>query len=136
MRRLALVVVAGMSLCATIASAGDAEVFDFNKEIAKANPQAGAGNRFMIRTGEYTVSAVVVRDEIPTHDHKDGNHVLYIVSGQGKAIVAGKPIPLKPGVLIHIPQGIVHSIKAERGKITFVDFVQHAFDPNQAGGNR
>ena len=44
MRRLALVVVAGMSLCATIASAGDAEVFDFNKEIAKATPQAGAAN--------------------------------------------------------------------------------------------
>ncbi len=136
MRRLAPAMIAGMSLCAAAAFAGDAEVFDFNKEISKANPQAGAANRFMIKMPEYTVSAVVVKDEIPTHDHKDGNHVLYIVSGHGTATVDGKPVALKPGVLVHIPRGIVHRIKAERGKITFVDFVQHAFDPAQAGGNR
>ncbi len=136
MRCLALLVVAGMSLSSAAAFAGDAEVFDFNKEIAKANPRVSAANRFMIRMPEYTVSAVVVKDEIPTHDHKDGNHVLYIVSGHGTATVAGKAVALKPGVVVHIPQGIVHSIKAERGKITFVDFVQHALDPNQPGGNK
>jgi quercetin dioxygenase-like cupin family protein len=136
MKRLALALVVVTSLFAAAAFAGDAEVFDFNKEIAKANPQASAANRFMIRMPEYTVSAVVVKDEIPTHDHNDGSHVLYIVSGHGTATVAGKAVALKPGVVVHIPQGIVHSIKAERGKITFVDFVQHAFDPNQAGGNK
>ena len=79
------------------------------------------------------MNAVAVNDEIPTHRHEDGSHVLYIVSGRGTASVEGKPVALKPGVIVHIPKGITHSIKAEGGKLTFVDFVQHAFDPNQAG---
>ena len=33
----------------------------------------------------YTVGAVAVKDEIKAHIHKDGDHVIYIVSGQGKA---------------------------------------------------
>lgn len=110
----------------------EAEVFDFKSEIAKTNPQAGAASRFLVRRPEFTVNAVVVREEIPTHQHDDGSHVLYIVSGQGTATIDGKPVALKPGVIVHIPQGIVHSIKAQRGKLTFVDFVQHAFDPTQA----
>jgi quercetin dioxygenase-like cupin family protein len=75
---------------------------------------------------------VAVNDEIPTHRHEDGNHVLYIVSGRGTATVDGKAIALKPGLLLHIPKGVTHSIRAQGGQMTFVDFIQHAADPGAA----
>jgi quercetin dioxygenase-like cupin family protein len=101
-------------------------------EAATADAGGGAASRYLVRHPDYTVSALVVRDEIPTHQHDDGSHVLYIVSGQGTATIEGKPIALKAGLVVHIPQGVVHSIKARGGTLRLVDFVQHAHDPSQA----
>jgi mannose-6-phosphate isomerase-like protein (cupin superfamily) len=58
--------------------------------------------------------------------------VLYIVSGRGTIVLDGKAVAVKPGLVVHIPRGIQHSIKAEGGRMTFVDFVQHTLDPAQA----
>ena len=132
MKKIALTVVAGMSLMAGSVFAGGAEVFDFNAEVANADRERPAINRYMVRAPEYTTSAVVVNKEIPLHQHNDGSHVLYIVSGRGTATLDGKLVMLKPGTVVHIPQGVMHSIAAKGGRITLVDFVQHAFDPNQA----
>lgn len=132
MTQLARAIFVATSLAAAAALAGEAEVFDFKSEIARAGRHGAAANRFLVKMPEYTVSAVVVRDEIPTHQHDDGGHVLYIVSGRGTVTLEGKTVPLKPGLVLHIPQGVVHSIKARGGQLTFVDFVQHAHDPAQA----
>jgi quercetin dioxygenase-like cupin family protein len=131
MRRRALTVLAGMLLMTGAALAGDAEVFDFNREVATADREREAINRFMVRAPEYTVSAVVVNKEIPLHQHDDGSHVLYIVSGHGTATLDGQPVSLKPGALVHIPRGVRHSITAKGGRLTLVDFVSHAVDPNR-----
>jgi quercetin dioxygenase-like cupin family protein len=131
-----LVVVIALSLVANRAFAGGPEVFDVNREAAKTNPKAEADSRYLVKAPQYTVNAVVVRKEIPTHQHPEGNHVLYIVSGRGTATVDGQPVSLKPGVLVHIPHGIVHSIRAQGGKLTFVDFVQHASDPSQTSQDK
>ncbi len=133
MKPIAWALVAWMTLTVGAARAEEAQVFDVGKELSGAGQGRRAVSLALIKRPEYTVNAVAVNDEIPTHRHEDGSHVLYIVTGRGTASVEGKPVALKPGVLVHIPKGITHSIKAEGGKLTFVDFVQHAFDPNQAG---
>lgn len=43
----------------------------------------------------------------------------------------GQMITLKPGMIVHVPVGVPHGIKAEGGELTFVDFAQPPFDPNQ-----
>ena len=131
MKRVALAVTA-LSLLAGPAFAGEAEVFDVTKELTGAGQGRRAVNLPLVKTPEYTVNAVAVKDEIPMHRHEDGSHVLYIVSGRGTATLDNKPVALKPGIVLHIPKGVNHSIKVEGGKMTFVDFVQHSFDPNQA----
>lgn len=133
MRQVVLAVLGGLGLVVGPAFAGQAEVFDFNKEVAKADHEREAINRYMVRTPEYTVSAVVVNKEIPLHQHDDGSHVLYVVSGQGTATLDGQPVTLKAGTVVHIPKGVKHSITAKGGRITLVDFVQHASDTDQAG---
>jgi quercetin dioxygenase-like cupin family protein len=133
MKPMAWALVAGMTLSAGAVRADEAQVFDVSKELSGAGQGRRAVSLPLVKRPEYTVNAVAVNDEIPTHRHEDGSHVLYIVSGRGTASVEGKPVALKPGVIVHIPKGVTHSIKAEGGKLTFVDFVQHAFDPNQAG---
>jgi quercetin dioxygenase-like cupin family protein len=133
MKPIAWALAAGMTLTASTACAEEAQVFDFGKELSGAGQGRRAVSLALVKRPEYTVNAVAVNDEIPTHRHEDGSHVLYIVSGRGTASVEGKPVELKPGVIVHIPKGVTHSIKAEGGKLTFVDFVQHAFDPNRAG---
>ena len=133
MTGMAIALVAGMTLTAGAALASEAAVFDLAKELSGGGQGRRAVSRSLIKMPEYTVNAVAVNDEIPMHRHDDGSHVLYIVSGQGTVILDGKSVALKPGLVVHIPQGITHSIKVEGGKMTFVDFVQHAVDPNQAG---
>ena len=40
-------------------------------------------------------------------------------------------ITLKPGLLVHVPVGVAHGIKAEGGELKLVDVAQPPFDPQQ-----
>jgi len=132
MSRLVDVLAVGIVLAAGTAFAAEGEVFDLGKELSGAGQGRRAVSLSLVKKPEYTVNAVAVNDEIPTHRHEDGSHVLYIVSGRGTVVLDGKAVALKPGLVVHIPRGIQHSIKAEGGRMTFVDFVQHTLDPAQA----
>ena len=133
MNTLTWALLAGMTLTWSAVFADEAEVFDVGKVLSGAGQGRRAVSLGLVKRPEYTVNAVAVNDEIPTHRHEDGSHVLYIVSGRGTASVDGKPVALEPGLIVHIPKGIAHSIKAEGGKLTFVDFVQHAANPSGVG---
>ena len=128
---MVVVMVAGLSLAGGPALAAESQAFDFQEQVKKGDQRAGFTLQQMVKTPDYTVGAVAVQDEIKMHRHQDGNHVLYIVRGQGTATVDGKPVPLKPGMVLHIPKGVSHSLKAEGGELTLVDFAQPPFDPNK-----
>jgi len=132
MTGMAIALIAALMATTGMAFGGEAAVFDLAKELSGAGEGRRAASRSLVKMPEYTVNGVAVNDEIPTHRHEEGSHVLYIVSGRGTVVLDGKVVALRPGLVVHIPKGIPHSIKAEGGKMTFVDFVQHAFDPNQA----
>jgi len=130
MKRMALAIVMGISLAAGAAFAGG-ETFDFSDEVKKGDQRAGFTLKQIVKTPNYTAGAIAVKEEIKMHRHKDGNHVIYIVSGRGTAILDGKAIALKPGTVVHIPKGSAHNIKAEAGELTILDFAQPPFDPAQ-----
>jgi len=54
-------------LTAGTALAGGGEVFDVGKELAGAGQGRRAVSLGLVRQPEYTVNAVAVNDEIPTH---------------------------------------------------------------------
>lgn len=120
---------AWMILAAGSAFAASSEVFNFSDEVAKGDQKAGFTLKQMVKTPEYTAGAISVKDEIKMHVHRDGNHVIYIVSGGGTATLDGKPVTLKPGMILHIPKGSTHNIKAEGGELTIMDFAHPPFDP-------
>jgi mannose-6-phosphate isomerase-like protein (cupin superfamily) len=123
-------VVLGLSLLVSPGFAGDAEVFDVSKELSEAvRGGRRAVNVSLVKMPDYTVNAVAVKDEIPLHRHDKGSHVLYIISGRGTVTIDGKPVALKPGLVVHIPQGIDHSVKVEGGELRFMDFVRHSSTP-------
>lgn len=105
--------------------------FNFNDEIKKGEERAGFTLKVLVKEPNYTVGAVAVKDEIKAHRHKDGDHVLYIVSGQGAMTHGTQTIALKPGMVVHVPKGEVHSIKAQGGELTLLDFAQPPFKPDQ-----
>ena len=130
MKRTALAALMGIGLIARIAWADD-HAMDFSDEVKKGEMRAGFTNKVMVKTQNFTVGAVAVKDEIKAHKHNDGAHVLYIVSGGGTMINGDKTIPLKPGMVVYVPVGVVHSVKATSSDLTFVDFAQPPFDPNK-----
>ena len=73
----------------------------------------------MVKTATFTVGAVAVKEEIKPHRHHDGAHVLYVVSGGGTMTHGDKTITLKPGMIVHVPVGVAHGIKAEGGDLTW-----------------
>ncbi|RIH89592.1 cupin domain-containing protein [Calidithermus roseus] len=123
---LGMVLVAGLILAQT-----QSYTFEFSEEVKKAEQRQGFNNRVMIKTPTFSVSAFAVKDEIKLHRHPDGDHVLYIVSGRGTLVHGEMTIPLKGGIVVHIPKGITHSIKAGGEELTFVDFAQPPFDPGK-----
>jgi quercetin dioxygenase-like cupin family protein len=131
MKRMMLAAFAGIGLLAGSALAQRSEVFDFAEEVKKGEQRAGFTLKEMIKTPAYTVGAIAVKKEIKTHRHKDGSHVIYIVSGRGTATLDGKPIALNPGTVVHIPMGSPYSINAEDGEMMILDFAHPQFDPAQ-----
>jgi quercetin dioxygenase-like cupin family protein len=124
------IAVMGIGLMAGSACAED-HAFNFTDEVKKGEARAGFTLQVLVKEPTYTVGAVAVKDEIKAHRHKDGDHVLYIVSGQGAMTHGTQTIALKPGMVVHVPKGEVHAIKAQGGEITFLDFAQPPFKPDQ-----
>jgi quercetin dioxygenase-like cupin family protein len=104
-------------------------VYVFSDEVAKGVEVRGFTSRVMVRQASYTVGAIAAR-EIPLHRHPDGDHVLYIVSGQGTIFLDGERVELRPGLIVHVPKGVAHAVKAETGNLLFVDFAQPPFTPS------
>jgi len=127
---MVLAAVMGISLMAGSAFAED-HTFNFNDEVKKGEERAGFTNKVLVKAPTYTVGAVAVKDEIKAHRHKDGDHVIYIVSGQGTMTHGDQTVTLKPGMVVHVPKGVVHSVKAQGGELTLLDFAQPPFNPDQ-----
>jgi quercetin dioxygenase-like cupin family protein len=128
--KLGLAVLTAASL---IAASGFAEnyVFEFSDEVRQGEQRPGFSNKVMVKTATFTVGTVAIKDEVKLHRHNDGAHVVYIVSGGGTMTHGSETIVLKPGMIVHVPAGVVHGIKAQSGELTLVDFAQPPFDPNK-----
>jgi mannose-6-phosphate isomerase-like protein (cupin superfamily) len=127
---IGLAVLMGMSLVAGSVCAQH-QAFEFSHEVKQGEQRPGFTNKVMVKTATLTVGAVAVKEEIKPHRHHDGAHVPNIVSGGGTMTHGDQTIPLKPGMLVHVPAGVAHRIKAEGGELTLVDFAQPPFDPHQ-----
>jgi quercetin dioxygenase-like cupin family protein len=127
---LGLAVLTGMSLVGGSVFAEN-QVFEFSDEVRQGEQRPGFSNKVMVKTATFTVGAVAIKDEVKPHRHKDGAHVIYIVSGGGTMSHGSETIVLKPGMIVHVPAGVAHGIKAEGGELTLVDFAQPPFDPNK-----
>ena len=125
-----LAVLTGMSLVGGSLFAEN-YVFEFNDEVRQGEQRPGFSNKAMVKTATFTVGAVAIKDEVKPHRHKDGTHVIYVVSGSGKMTHGSETIVLNPGMIVHVPAGVAHGIKAEGGELTLVDFAQPPFDPNK-----
>jgi quercetin dioxygenase-like cupin family protein len=127
---MVLAAVMGISLMVGSAYAED-HSFNFSDEVKKGEERPGFTNKVLVKAPTYTVGAVAVKDEIKAHRHKDGDHVIYIVSGQGTMTHGDQTIALKPGMVVHVPKGVVHSVKAQGSELTLLDFAQPPFNPDQ-----
>ena len=65
---------------------------------------------------------VNVQGQVMTGDQQqqDGDHVMYIVSGQGMATIDGQQVPFAPGTVLYVPNGKPYNIevKPEGGDLT------------------
>ncbi|MDZ7814668.1 MAG: cupin domain-containing protein [Planctomycetota bacterium] len=63
------------------------------------------------------------------HYHKGYDEVYYVLEGEGKIILDGKESVLRPGAVVVVPSGVVHSLHSnESGPIRFVIFGHPAMD--------
>jgi mannose-6-phosphate isomerase-like protein (cupin superfamily) len=130
MKRIGLAVCMGMSLIAGSVYAEN-HAFEFSSEVKQGEQRPGFTNKVVVKSTTFTVGAVAVQEEIKPHRHNDGAHVLYIVSGSETMTYGDKTLTLKPGIIVHVPAGVAHGIKAAGGELTLVDFAQPPFDPNK-----
>ena len=114
MPQMVWAVILAIGLVAGSAIAED-HAYNFSEEVKKGEERAGFTLKVLVKEPTYTVGAVAVKDEIKAHRHKDGDHVLYVVSGQGTMIHGDQTITLKPGMVVHVPKGVVHALKAQGG---------------------
>jgi quercetin dioxygenase-like cupin family protein len=46
----------------------------------------------------------------PAHSHPNGEEVIYVVSGHGRALVGGEVAEIRPGSAVLFPRGVVHML--------------------------
>ncbi len=46
----------------------------------------------------------------PAHSHPHGDEVIYVISGEGRVLVAGEQAPVRAGSTVLFPQGAVHML--------------------------
>lgn len=107
---------------------GGGSTYVFSEEVVKGEERGGFVFRMMVRTPTFSAGAVAARD-IRAHRHSDGDHVLYMVSGRGSINLDGRTVGLRPGLLLYVPKGVIHAVKATTPTLQFVDFAQPPFDP-------
>ena len=128
---MVVTVVVGLSLAGRAALAAEGQVFDVQEQVKKGAPQPGFTYQQMVTTPDYTVGVAAVKEEVKLHQHPDSDHNVYVVSGQGTITVGSTQVSVKPGMLLYIPKGVPHGVKAAGGELTLVDFSQPPFDPNK-----
>lgn len=58
---------------------------------------------------------VVEVTNVAAHRHDNTDELIYVISGTGTAMVAGKPYNVQPGELVLLPRGTPHSLKSTGG---------------------
>jgi mannose-6-phosphate isomerase-like protein (cupin superfamily) len=66
-----------------------------------------------------TITAIQIGD-LPRHTHETESEMFYIVEGTAVITVGDKTEPVKAGDLMIVPKGVLHSIKADSGRIKAV----------------
>ena len=69
-----------------------------------------------------------VRTRVRPHVHKDHGETVYVIEGSGAFIMGDRVYLLKPGSLIMIPRGVVHSYEAKQPTAVLSIF-DPPFDP-------
>ena len=101
------------------------------KPIVRYLDQTGAvdcpyGNvKRVVTGGEYPQANVHVVSVTKggEHYHEAYDEVYYLLSGSGRIWLGGEEHPLRPGAVVTIPAGLVHSLKANEGEeLTFIIF--------------
>lgn len=78
---------------------------------AIAEPSA-CGHRYrLLSQGDENVAAwahAVDIDGAKLHYHKICTELYYVLSGEGRVMLDGEEVEVRPGSMIHIPPGVVH----------------------------
>ena len=69
-----------------------------------------------------------VRTRVRPHFHKDHGETVYVIEGSGIFIMGDRVYTLKPGSLIMVPRGVVHSYEAKQ-PTAVLSFFDPPFDP-------
>jgi quercetin dioxygenase-like cupin family protein len=69
-----------------------------------------------------------VRTRVRPHVHKEHGETVYVIEGSGVFIMGDRVYMLKPGSLIMIPRGVVHSFEAKQPTAVLSIF-DPPFDP-------
>jgi mannose-6-phosphate isomerase-like protein (cupin superfamily) len=86
------------------------------KRLKKINPEIRYADCFEEK--QFTSGLIAFR---PTKNsdpkqinHEDKDVVCHVIKGNGRLRVNGKRIPLRPGIICHIPKGTPHDFAAEK----------------------
>lgn len=82
-----------------------------HEDEAIAEPSA-CGHRYrLLSQGDENVAAwahAVDIDGAKLHYHKICTELYYVLSGEGRVMLDGEEVEVRPGSMIHIPPGVVH----------------------------
>lgn len=87
---------------------------DALKEMRRINPEIRYKNCF--ESAKFTIGVIAFRPESNPDakqiNHKDKDVVCHVLKGRGRLRLESRKIPLRPGMLCHIPKGTAHDFAA------------------------
>ncbi len=98
----------------------------FAREAKKANPQAFT--HLFANGSQSSVYVATPMEPIRAHYHAEHDEAVVVVRGTGKLTVGGRTSAYRPGDVVFIPKGVVHSCLPEVDDQVLVSFFGPSFD--------
>jgi quercetin dioxygenase-like cupin family protein len=109
------------------------KIFNVEEYVKMKNPNPKEPYRPEILKSEHNAKELggmfgllVAGSQVPYHYHKNRESIIMVISGEATEIIEGKKIPIKAGMVLHIPAGEKHTtINTSNKDFRYLEFYTH-----------
>lgn len=99
-------------------------VIDARERLERAPPGEVRSVAVLEGAPHASMNLVRVHGRVPPHRHRRSDETIYVLEGEGDLLLDREWLPIRAGMLVHVPRGVAHAFvnRAEGGTLALSTF--------------